>query len=124
MRPRVLAVALLLAGCYPGGLQKGTTPARPSHVEARGCSVDIFDAAPTDRASVDKGNVHVYADLTRVDENWAIEALAAQTCALGGNALVLSPDGDALPAARVMHRDGSRWVSFQGRALRLTAAPH
>ncbi len=109
---------LLLGGCYAGAL-RGGTPAQPKRFDAGSCHVQLVDARPANERSVDVGRIHVWADLSLIGEDWALEALATRTCALGGDAMVLLPQVEAMPAVPVARRGGSNWVAYEAEAFHL-----
>jgi hypothetical protein len=79
--------------------------------------VKVLDHAPG-RDAVDVGRVKVFADMNRIDDNWAIEALAVQSCRLGANALVLLDEQEATPP-HLARSSQANYVAFEGQAFKL-----
>jgi hypothetical protein len=60
----------------------------------------------------------VFADMDRIDETWAIGALAARACALGANAIVLSKEFEATPL-RLAVPLRVNYIAFEADTYRL-----
>ena len=114
-RVRWVVWVLWVAGCFHDEVRP--EPPLPARYDSGSCHVRVLAKPPPEDVKA-IGRVRVFADMERIDERWALEALAAQACTYGANAILPDRETEAV-LPRLARRIGANYVTFEADAFEL-----